>query len=83
VTDPGRHPFEGTIGVLLRRVAQRAGAALRRTPILLVSAVRPAGQVGEAARVGGRAHLPKPLVVEEFLAAVARLAGADPPTAAR
>jgi two-component system response regulator MprA len=53
-----------------------ADAALRRTPILLVSAVGPAELSAEAARLGAGGHMPKPLVVEEFLAAVAGLAGA-------
>lgn len=58
--------------------ALQADAGLRRTPILLVSGARAADLPAEAAIVGARAHMPKPLVVEEFLAVVASLAGAGP-----
>jgi two-component system response regulator MprA len=63
--------------------AVRADTGLRRAPILLVSAARAGDLATAAARVGAAAHLPKPLVVEEFLATVAQLAGLAPDPAAR
>ncbi|HEY3080643.1 MAG TPA: response regulator [Chloroflexota bacterium] len=59
--------------------AVRADPVLGRTPILLLSAIRPRDLPAEAARIGADAHMAKPLAAAEFLSAVARLAGAADP----